>query len=176
MDMDLSYSPDHIERLLDTIGESKADVVIASPYMKGGKTSKIPLKRLLLSKCANRFLSFLAPCDLSTLTGMVRVYEGKLLKKICLKANDFDINTEIIYKSWLLRSRIIEIPAHLDWSEQRDIKRNRKSSLRILRTSLNYISRGFMFKPFMFFRLSVFAFAVISLCSIAWFIVYAFVH
>jgi glycosyltransferase involved in cell wall biosynthesis len=58
MDMDLSYSPDHIESLLYTIGETKADVVIASPYMKGGKTSNVPLKRLLLSKCANRFLSF----------------------------------------------------------------------------------------------------------------------
>jgi glycosyltransferase involved in cell wall biosynthesis len=176
MDMDLSYSPDHIESLLYTIGETKADVVIASPYMKGGKTSNVPLKRLLLSKCANRFLSFFSPCKLSTLTGMVRAYEGKLLKKICLKANDFDINTEIIYKAWLLRSRIIEIPAHLDWSELRGIKRNRKSSLRILRTALNYISRGFMFKPSMFFRLSVFACAVISLYSIAWFIVYAFAH
>jgi len=176
MDMDLSYSPDHIESLLYTIGETKADVVIASPYMKGGKTSNVPLKRLLLSKCANRFLSFFAPGKLSTLTGMVRVYEEKLLKKICLKANGFEINTEIIYKAWLLRSRIIEIPAHLDWSELRGIKRNRKSSFRILRTSLNYFSSGFMFKPFQFFRLSVFAFAVISLYSIARFIAYAFVH
>jgi hypothetical protein len=144
--------------------------------MKGGKTSNVPLKRLLLSKCANRFLSFFAPGNLSTLTGMVRVYEGKLLKKISLKANGFDINTEIIYKACLLRSRIIEIPAHLDWSEQRDIKRNRKSSFRILRTALNYFSSGFMFKPFRFFRHSVFAVAIISLYSIAWFIVYALVH
>jgi cellulose synthase/poly-beta-1,6-N-acetylglucosamine synthase-like glycosyltransferase len=37
LDLDLSYSPDHIERLLDQIERTQAKVVVASPYMRGGK-------------------------------------------------------------------------------------------------------------------------------------------
>ena len=32
-DIDLSYSTDHIEKLLDTIEITQADIVLASPYM-----------------------------------------------------------------------------------------------------------------------------------------------
>ncbi|GBC60935.1 glycosyl transferase family 2 [Desulfonema ishimotonii] len=37
MDLDLSYSPDHIGRLLTRIRETRAKIVIASPYAEGGK-------------------------------------------------------------------------------------------------------------------------------------------
>ena len=50
------------------------------------------------------------------LTGMVRVYDGRFLRSLDLRAMDTEINTEIIYKAQILHARIVEIPAHLDWS------------------------------------------------------------
>ncbi|NTV97240.1 MAG: glycosyltransferase, partial [Thiobacillus sp.] len=56
LDIDLSYSPDHIERMLARIRQTKAKIVIASPYMEGGKVSNVPWLRRVLSIWANRYL------------------------------------------------------------------------------------------------------------------------
>ena len=42
MDADLSYSPEHIGKLYSKIRQSKAEVVVASPYMHGGMTENVP--------------------------------------------------------------------------------------------------------------------------------------
>ncbi len=42
-DSDLSYSVDHIGRMLDALSEQHARVVVASPYMKGGETERHPV-------------------------------------------------------------------------------------------------------------------------------------
>jgi len=83
MDLDLSYSPDHIERMLKTIQETKAKVVIASPYMKGGKITNVPLLRRTMSIWANKFLSLTSKSKISTITGMVRAYDRKFLNQNC---------------------------------------------------------------------------------------------
>jgi len=58
---------------------------------------------------------------------------------------------EIIYKSMLLRARIEEIPAHLDWSLQNAVEGKRRSSMKVVRHSIAVILAGFLFRPFMFF-------------------------
>ena len=102
--------------MLYTIEDSRARIVIASPYAKGGKTTNIPFGRRIMSRGANWILSHAAGGDLTTLTGMVRVYDGRFLRSLDLRAMDTEINTEIIYKAQILHARIVEIPAHLDWS------------------------------------------------------------
>ena len=72
IDMDLSYSPDHIERLVDALRKTKARIVVASCYMPGGKVENVPTFRRWLSVGANRFLSVGSHGRLKTLTGMVR--------------------------------------------------------------------------------------------------------
>jgi glycosyltransferase involved in cell wall biosynthesis len=151
MDIDLSYSPDHIGTLLRAIRETKAKIVIASPYMKGGKISNVPWLRRKLSVWANRFLSVSAKGKISTLTSMVRAYDRRFISSLNLKAMDYEINPEIIFKAQLLRARIIEIPAHLDWSFQNSAGKKRKSSMRITRGVASNLLSGFMFRPFMFF-------------------------
>ncbi|UCG07151.1 MAG: glycosyltransferase [Desulfobacterales bacterium] len=151
MDLDLSYSPDHIGRLLRTIRHTRAKVVIASPYMKGGKITNIPWFRRKCSIWANRFLSLSAQGKISTLTGMVRAYDRRFIASLNLKAMDYEINPEIIYKAQLLRARIIEIPAHLDWSFQKSTGKARKSSMRVTRGVVSNLLSGFIFRPFMFF-------------------------
>ena len=42
LDMDLSYSPDHIRSFLSRIRTTRAKIVLTSPYMKGGRVSNVP--------------------------------------------------------------------------------------------------------------------------------------
>jgi glycosyltransferase involved in cell wall biosynthesis len=151
LDLDLSYSPGHIERLLSTIRDTEADVVIASCYMKGGKVTNVPFFRRIMSRYVNLFLLFIAREKIHTFTGMVRAYNGTFLKHLVLKARDNEINPEIIYKTILLRGRIVEIPAHLDWSAQKKEADKRKSKIRIVRGILSGFMSGFIFRPYIFF-------------------------
>lgn len=168
LDLDLSYSPDHVEKLLDTIFTTRAQVVIASPYMKGGKVSNVPWKRKLMSRWANKFLSLAYKGRIHTLTGMVRAYERKFIESLNLKATDMEVNAEILYKAQLLRARVVEIPAHLDWGFQKKIGKKRVSSMRTLRGIAGSLMSGFIFRPFMFFMVPGFILLLLSLYIIAW--------
>ena len=172
IDIDLSYSPQHIVELLKKIKETRAKIVIASPYMKGGKVSNVPWLRRILSKCANRFLSLTAHGNLSTFTSMVRVYDGKFLRALNLKAIGMEVNSEIIYKAMVLRARIEEIPAHLDWALQKAEGIKRRSSMKILRTTISYLMSGFIFRPFMFFIIPGLIITLLSLYSF----IFVFMH
>jgi glycosyltransferase involved in cell wall biosynthesis len=169
LDVDLSYAPDHIERLVDTLVATRADIVVASPYMPGGKCTGVPFLRLFLSKRANRFLAFFCHhVDLHTITGMVRGYRTAFVRKVSLKSNDIEINTEIIYKSMLLRGRVLEIPAHLDWSVFQSQGIRRMSSFRVAKGILTYILSGFYFRPFIFFVMPGLTSLVIALYLMGW--------
>jgi len=149
-DADLTYSPDHIERLLTTIEETSARIVIASPYMDGGETIGIPFTRRVLSRYANRFLSFFNQDDLSTITGMVRAYDGPFIRTLDLKAVGADINTEIIQKAQILRARMVEIPATLDWTAMPPDRGGRFNS-RLYWNTAKQLASGFLFRPFLAF-------------------------
>ena len=151
LDIDLSYSPDHIQKLLIKIRDTQAKIVVASPYMAGGKTSDVPWLRRMLSIWANRFLSITAKGNVSTLTGMVRAYDAKFLRALNLKSPGMEVNPEIIYKAMLLHAQVEEIPAHLDWHLQKAEGAQRRSSMRVLRHTLAVLVSGFLFRPVMFF-------------------------
>ena len=150
MDIDLSYSPDHICRLVEALQNTRAKLVLASPYMKGGQISNVPWLRKILSIGANKFLSLVAHGRLSTLTCMVRGYDGKFGRDLILRATGMEIMPETVYKAMILRAGIGQIPAHLDWGLQVK-QQGRQSSMRIIRHMLSTVLSGFVFRPFMFF-------------------------
>ena len=172
MDLDLSYSTDHIRRLLTRIRETGAKVVVTSPYMEGGYISNVPWLRRMLSVWANRFLAATAKGSLSTLTGMVRAYDARFLRTLNLRAMGMEINPEVIYKTMMLRGRIEEIPAHLDWRLQNAAGPKRKSSMRVVRHTMATLLSGFLFKPFMFFIIPGLVLLVFSLYVNAWMVVH----
>ena len=167
LDSDLSYGPQHIGLLADEIVASRAKIVIASPYVKGGKVTAVPWFREKLSRWANKLLSMSAKGHLSTLTGMVRAYDTVFLRKLNLKAWDFEINTEIIYKAQVLRARIVEIPAHLDWSDQLEVPQ-RGSSIRIMRGILGQGFSSFLFRPFFYFIMPGLLVLIAAVYSLGW--------
>jgi len=68
-----------------------------------------------------------------------------------LKTKDYEVNPEIMYKAMILRARIVEIPAHLDWTEQNKYAGKRTSGMRIIRGFFSGIMSGFIFRPYIFF-------------------------
>lgn len=171
LDVDLSYAPDHIPELLNTIRETGAKIVVTSPYMKGGRISNVPWLRRNLSIWANRFLSVAAKSRLSTLTGMVRAYDGPFIRGLNLKSMGMEINTEIVHKATLLHARIEEIPAHLYWRVQPDEEVKRGSSMKVLRHTASVLLSGFLFRPVMFFIGPGITFLMLSLYTNFWLII-----
>jgi glycosyltransferase involved in cell wall biosynthesis len=164
VDCDLSYSVDHIGRLLDKITSTRAKVVLASPYAAGGDVANVPRLRRLLSKWANRYLAVGVKGELSTLTGMVRAYDVRFLQQLDLSSMDVGINTEIIYKARILNAKIEEIPATLAWITEGGERR--VSKFKIIGSMKTYLLSGYLFRPLLSFAIPGFLFLGLSLFSI----------
>ena len=96
---------------------------------------------------------------------MVRAYEREFMQYLNLKASDYAINPEIIYKALILRARVVEIPAHLDWKLQNEVGKKRISNLRVLHGIISGFMSGFIFRPYFYFILFGFDFTCyIALC------------
>lgn len=168
MDIDLSYGVEYIDQMTDKLLETNADIVIASPYMKGGKVTAVPFLRSVMSKYVNKFMHFAAQDKYYTFTGMVRAYKKSFIQTVNLKTKDYEIMPEIIYKSMILRAKIVEIPAHLDWTAQNKFAGKRTSSLRVVRSFFSGLMSGFIFRPYIFFMGIGAILMLLSLYELVW--------
>ena len=168
LDVDLSYSVEYIEEMVDVLIEKFADIVIASPYMKGGKVTGVPFSRRIMSLWVNKFMRVAAQDKYYTYTSMVRAYRGSFIRNLNLKTKDYEISPDIMYKAMILRANIVEIPANLDWTEQNKFREKRKSSIRVLRGFFSGIMSAFIFRPYIFFlAIGVFLMAL-SMYELIW--------
>jgi hypothetical protein len=181
LDVDLSYAPEHIGRLLERIAATKAKIVVASPYMRGGRTTRVPLLRKLLSRWGNRFLALTArgmspSGDVSTLTGMTRAYDARFVRSLSLRSMGMEINTEVLYKAMILGARIEEIPGHLDWTAQRESHQVRRSGMRIRRGIVFSLLTGFIIRPVAFFIVPGILLHLVSWYVVAWVAIHVITH
>ncbi|MBB6091650.1 glycosyltransferase involved in cell wall biosynthesis [Povalibacter uvarum] len=174
MDVDLSYAPDHIGLMLDKIVKTRAKLVLASPYMEGGQLTNVPAKRKFFSIWGNRFLRAFARGNASTITCMVRAYDGPFIRALSLRSLGMDVMPETVYKTMVLRGLILEVPAHLDWTRQIAAGPQRQSSMRILRHIFSTILSGFLFRPFMFLVVPGLVMLAFSMWVNIWMIVHFF--
>jgi glycosyltransferase involved in cell wall biosynthesis len=168
LDVDLSYSVEYIEQMVDKLVETSADIVLASPYMKGGKVTGVPFSRRVMSKWVNRIMRIAAQDKYHTYTAMVRAYRTSFIRSLNLKTRDYEISPEIMYKAMILRARIEEIPAHLDWTEQNKFAGKRTSSIKVLRGLFSGIMSAFIFRPYIFFLGLGTILMILSLYELIW--------
>lgn len=71
----------------------------------------------------------------------------------------------------ILRARIVEIPAHLDWTEQNKFAGKRKSSMKVLRGFFSGIMSSFIFRPYIFFLAIGAVLMLLSMYEIVWLLV-----
>ena len=106
--------------------------------------------------------------NIYTFTGMVRAYKGDFVRSVNTKSSTFDINSELIFKAYILRALILEIPAHLDWTEQNKLGKTRASSLGLVMGILNGLANSFIFRPYALFWILGLLIFLISLYIIIW--------
>jgi len=153
LDVDLSYDVEHISELLTKIRSTNAKIVLASPYMPGGTIKNVPWLRGILSIAGNKFLNMFSYGGISTLTSMVRVYDGPFIRSLDLRSIGMDIMPEMLRKAIVVHAKMEEIPGRLDWEPQLQYKQSRTSSLRLLGHIRSTVISGFTFRPFRFFIL-----------------------
>ena len=168
LDVDLSYSVEYVGEMVDKLVETCADMVVASPYMKGGKVTGVPFMRKIMSLWVNKFMRAAAQDKYYTYTSMVRAYRSSFVHTLNLKTKDYEISPEIMYKAMILRAHIVEIPAHLDWTEQNKYKGKRTSSIRVLRGFFSGIMSAFIFRPYIFFLVIGTFLMVLSMYELVW--------
>jgi glycosyltransferase involved in cell wall biosynthesis len=146
-DSDLSYSPDVIPRLLAQLDDNGDDLVLASPYMRGGKVVNVPYLRRFLSREANRFLSFATNGRYATLTCMVRAYRLEFFKRFCTTEERMEVNAELAFAALKRGARVSEIPAVLTWSARRAKTRGRIGVMRTLKQIARTMACGIRHRP-----------------------------
>jgi glycosyltransferase involved in cell wall biosynthesis len=149
LDADLSYAPEEVVLpMLDALAARRASIVVASPYMRGGRVSNVPFIRLLASRCANALLSAFTGGRVATLTGMVRAYSPAAAARALECRPDGEFNSWILLDALRRGDVVAEIPAHLCWPPARltgaprmPLRKLARATLAVLRT-LRFHSLG----------------------------------
>jgi dolichol-phosphate mannosyltransferase len=148
IDADLSYNPNYIIDLLETLKkESDIDFVLASPYMPGGGVENVPFCRLWISKLGNKVLQFTMPKRIHTSTGIFQAYRRRVLDSFELESDGKEIHLEILSKAIALGFRVKEVPALLTGREKG------KSKFKFKKTASSHLIFSLFEKPMVLFGL-----------------------
>ena len=135
MDGDYSHNPKFILKLYEN---KLYDVVIASRYVLGGKTDNNLLSEIL-SRFLNKFYNIILNLELEDVSNSFKLYNTKMIKRLHLSCNHFDIIEEIIFKLKKNNNEIkfLEIPYHFKQRKFGKSKRNFYKCLFVIQTTLN---------------------------------------
>lgn len=111
MDCDFSHDPDDLLRLTAAI-EAGADVAIGSRYVSGVNVVNWPMRRLLLSFCASRYVKCVTRMPVRDATAGFVAYRAEVLRTIDLDAvrmKGYGFQIEMKYTAWRLGFGIKEV-------------------------------------------------------------------
>jgi len=112
MDGDFSHNPDDIPRFIEAA--QNADLVLGSRYCGGGiRVINWPLKRLLLSTSAARYVRIITGMPFTDPTGGFKCFRRAALQSINLEAvrsNGYSFQIEMTHKIWQNGMKVVEVP------------------------------------------------------------------
>lgn len=144
---DMTWGPGIVKRLVETLEQEDYDIVVASPYARGGRMVNVPFKRALLSRMGNKFLTSTLPVDISMVSGMTRAYRSEVLDALVLESDGKEFHVEVISKATTLGYSIGEIPAALEWKKPGKDVPKRRASLSIRRMIMGHLIHWAIEKP-----------------------------
>lgn len=139
LDADLSYSPELIETLTERLIADRATIALASPYMRGGKVSNVPLDRLMASRIANKLFWWFSGRRISTFTGMVRAYRADFARQVIQNETVGEFNSWMLAEALQRGEPIAEVPAHLCWPPARRRGTRRMPLRKLLKHSMTVV-------------------------------------
>jgi dolichol-phosphate mannosyltransferase len=111
MDGDFSHNPDDIPVFLAAAKES--DLVLGSRYCNGIRVINWPLRRLMLSMFAGKYVRAITGLRVSDPTGGYKCFRRRALTSFDLDAvrsNGYSFQVELTHKIWLQGMTIAEVP------------------------------------------------------------------
>ena len=111
MDCDFSHNPEDLPRLLEAC-ESGADVSIGSRYVQGVNVVNWPMKRVLLSYFASKYVRFITRIPVHDTTAGFVCYKRRVLETINLTTIRFvgyAFQIEMKFKAWKHNFNIKEV-------------------------------------------------------------------
>jgi dolichol-phosphate mannosyltransferase len=111
MDADYSHDPRDIPRLLKQ-AEEGYDVVIGSRYCPGGKVRGWNLRRLMISKAANKTTAKIVALPVHDLTSGFRCYSREYVEQVLpeLHSETYEIQIETLRQARIHRATVAEVP------------------------------------------------------------------
>ena len=111
MDADFSHDPKYLPSLVEAA--SRYDLVLGSRYVKGISVVNWPLRRLVLSTLANRYIRAVTGLAVNDCTGGFRCWRTEALARIPLKhivSDGYAFLVEMLYEAARRGCRIGEVP------------------------------------------------------------------
>jgi dolichol-phosphate mannosyltransferase len=133
MDADLNHQPEEIPRLLDTLFESGADLVIGSRRVEASAVEGGPTWKALLSRVVNRIMQILMGVRVRDMTSGFRVYRGESLRRIEFQSTGFAFLPEMLIDAASQGFKIVEEPIRFIFREVGE------SKMSIPLTGLSYL-------------------------------------
>jgi dolichol-phosphate mannosyltransferase len=147
---DLNWGTEIIKRFVEKLDTGDADIVIASPHMKGGKMVNVPFLRWLLSYLGNKIFASAFTEKLTMMTGMTRGYRKEVLHSLELESSGKDLHVEILSKASDLGYKIIEIPTILKWKKKEKGVEVRKSHFK-MKSIYKHLILSIEVRPYLLF-------------------------
>lgn len=113
MDADFSHNPDDLIRLYNACALDGADAAVGSRYVTGVNVVNWPMKRVLLSYFASKYVRFITRMPLRDATAGFVCYKSKVLQALDLDAIQFKgyaFQIEMKFKIWAMKFSVVEVP------------------------------------------------------------------
>ena len=113
MDADFSHDPRDLQRLYLACAESGYDLAVGSRYSSGVNVVNWPMRRVLLSFFASRYVRIVTGIPIHDTTAGFVCYRKQVLEKIPLdkvKFIGYAFQIEMKFAAWKLGFKIIEVP------------------------------------------------------------------
>ncbi|HNT24817.1 MAG TPA: glycosyltransferase [Anaerolineales bacterium] len=107
MDADLSHPPNFLLDMWEA--RQRADLIIASRYVKGGQ-ALMPFSRLLLSRILNGVFGLILNLKALDLSSGYRMYASEVIQGMEIQGQNFEVLQELLVKALVRGYRILEIP------------------------------------------------------------------
>jgi dolichol-phosphate mannosyltransferase len=111
MDADLSHDPSDLRRILDAA--ARADLVVGSRYVSGGRVINWPAHRRVLSAFANRYVRAITGVGIADCTSGFRCWSRTLLASLDLddvRSDGYAFLVELAWKARRAGASILEVP------------------------------------------------------------------
>jgi dolichol-phosphate mannosyltransferase len=111
MDGDFSHNPDDIPKFVEAA--QTADLVLGTRYLGGIRVINWPMKRLLLSTSAARYVQLITAMPFTDPTGGFKCFRRRALQAINLDAvrsTGYSFQIELTHTIWMKGLRVAEVP------------------------------------------------------------------